>query len=152
MRMLALILVALTAASCSSSANTAKIVQPELELDQVVGPEQLNFPSGPIDLRYDLHIDNRSTEPITLRRVELMTVTGGAYSLIRDFHTFNDTIAPGARGVVTVWAKGYGSGRTSRENEPVTVRAIAHFDSPVGAFRNIFIQRFDQYPGSNGPR
>jgi hypothetical protein len=153
MRNAASLLFALAVVSCSSSSTPkANIIQPEVDLVQVVGPAELNYPNGGADLRFDVEIANRSGEPITLKRVELASMGPGAYTLRRDFKIFNETIAPGRTATVTVWAKALLRGGTISEQEPVRVRGVLHFDSPVGPFHSIVIREFRQYPGANDPR
>ena len=152
MRIAASLLFAIALASCSSSTQKANIIQPEVDLVQVVGPAELNYPNGGADLRFDLEIANRSGEPITLRRVELSTVSGGAYVLRREFRTYNETIAPGRVATVTFWGKALLRGGTIQEQEPVRIRGVLHFDSPAGPFHAMVMRDFRQYPGANDPR
>jgi hypothetical protein len=153
MRNAASLLFAIALVSCSSSSTPkANIIQPEIDLVQVVGPAELNYPNGGADLRFDVEIANRSGEPITLKRVELASMGPGAYTLRRDFKIFNETIAPGRTATVTVWAKALLRGSTISEQEPVRVRGVLHFDSPAGPFHSIVMREFRQYPGANDPR
>jgi hypothetical protein len=140
------VLALVTLAACSSSGNDrANVIQPEIGVEQVVGPAQLNYPTGQIDIEYRFRIANRSSEPITLRRIELRSVSGGgAYQLRPDFYPFNKTIAPNAFEDVTLWAKAYAYGRTLRENEPVSMRGTAFFDSPAGSFHQVFLREIPQ--------
>jgi hypothetical protein len=154
MRYAGFLLFAIALASCSSSSSTPKanIIQPEIDLVQVVGPAELNYPRGGADLRFELEIENRSGEPITLKRVELATIGTGAYSLRRESVIHNETIAPHATGHVTAWAKAQLYGGTVSEQEPVRVRGVLHFESPVGPFHAVVVREFRQYPGANEPR
>jgi hypothetical protein len=152
MRNAALILAALVmAAGCSSSTQNAKIIEPEVELLQIVGPAELNYPTGNVDVQFEFRIFNKSSEPITLKHLDLASVGGGAYSLRRELRPFNVVVGPNEGKAVTVWSKAYLRGRTAVENEPVSIRGIAYFNSPSGPFRKIFHQEFGQYPGANGP-
>lgn len=153
MRSAASLLFAIAIVSCSSSSTPkANIVQPEIDLVQVVGPAELNYPYGGADLRFDVEIANRSGEPITLKRVELSTVSGGAYVLRREFRTYDVTIAPGRATAVTYWGKAQIRGGTIQEQEPVRIRGVLHFESPAGPFHSIVMRDFRQYPGANDPR
>jgi len=132
MRNAAVLLLAFALVSCSSSSTPkANIIQPEVDLQQVIGPAELNYPSGYADLKFEVDIENRSGEPITLRRVELATIGTGAYLLRRDFHVYNETIAPHRTGAITVWAKAQIYGGTTSEQEPVRVRGVLHCESFV---------------------
>jgi hypothetical protein len=144
----ALLAVALFA-SCASSSGKAKphIPLPDVALDQVVGPVQLNYVNGPIEVKYDLAVKNNAAEPITLIRVDVASLNpnGGAYTLRHDFYNFRETIPPKSERVVTFWAKAFSWGRGPREAEPVTVRGVAYFESPSGTLQKIFIQELSQY-------
>jgi hypothetical protein len=150
MRQLALALLGVAAfASCATSKQpAARIPEPGIDLEQVVGPAELGNPYGPIEVKYNLAVQNNAPVPITLIRVDIQTINpaGGAYSLRRDFHNFHQTIPPNSIGVVTFWAKAFGWGRGPRETEPVSVRGIAYFESPSGTSQKVFIRELSQYP------
>lgn len=140
----------LAAACASSKAPNGKPAKPDVAIDvtQIVGPAQLNYPYGPIEVQYEFLIQNPSAQPITLTRIEVatMNMAGGPYTLRRDFYNVNRTIPPNGADTVKLWAKAFGYGRGLRENEPITLRTIAHFQSPSGAFQKILIRELSQYP------
>ena len=143
-------------AACSSSAPgkqgpRAELIAPDLGIRQLVGPAELGFPQGPIEVKYQFIIKNNSGEPLTLRRVQVSTSnpSGGAYSLRPRDYYMNQTIAPNTTGTVDVWARAYGWGRGMRESEPVTLKGVAYFDTPVGYLNKVFVQELGQYPGDN---
>ena len=144
-----LIVTVVTLASCASSnqASKSKIPEPGIGIDQTVGPAQLGYPYGPIEVKYDLGIQNNASETITLIRIDLQTMNsqGGAYSLRRNFYNFKQAIPPNSIGVVSFWAKAFSWGRGLRENEPVSVRGVAYFESPSGTFQKLFIRELSQY-------
>src|SRR5260221_5316925 len=82
---LSLLATLLFAAACSSvsSGPRVKIIEPNIGIRQVVGPAELGYPQGPIEVEYEFEIKNNSAEPLTLRKVHVQTVNpaGGAYSL-----------------------------------------------------------------------
>jgi len=152
MRNAAVLLFAFVFVACSSSSTPkANIIQPEVDLLQVIGPAELNYPRGVADLKFEVEIENRSGEPITLKRVELASIGTGAYLLRRDFHVYNETISPHTTRSVTVWAKAQIYGGTISEQEPVRVRGVLHFESPVGPFHSVVVREFRQYQGANAP-
>ncbi|HKB79992.1 MAG TPA: hypothetical protein VKH35_09775 [Thermoanaerobaculia bacterium] len=143
-----LLLSLLTAAACASSgASKLKIPEPGIGIDQVVGPAELGYPYGPMEVRFNLGIQNNATIPLTLIRVSVSSTdpAGGAYSLRNDFYTFKETIPPHSTRVVTFWAKAFGWGRGMRESEPVTLHGTAYFETPTGAFQKVFIREVSQY-------
>jgi hypothetical protein len=143
----AVIALALLAAACSTGGGqNAKIVPPEIELVELVGPSEFGY-SGRADIQYQMRVGNRSGEPITLRRVEISSVGTGAYVLRRDRFSFNERIEPDGFGTVTFWAKAMTRGTTSgfASTEPVTLRAIVYFETPVGPFQRIIIRELGQF-------
>lgn len=146
---------ALAAVACSTSGpaatkQKATIPQPDFEIRQLVGPAELNYEEGPIEVKYRLEIGDRADVPITLSRLEIVTVNpqGGAYTLDRSHRAyyFKKTINPHEHAAVDFWAKAYGYGRSSRENEPVTVRGTLYFETPNGYYNQVFVQEISQYP------
>ncbi|PYQ52536.1 MAG: hypothetical protein DMF59_04430 [Acidobacteria bacterium] len=146
-----LILSLIVFASCASSKQAGskpKIAQPSVGLQQEVGPAQLGYPYGPIEIKYNFAVQNNAAETITLIRVDIQSINpaGGAYSLRHNFYNFKQEIPANSVGVVTFWARGFGWGRGLRESEPVSVRGVAYFESPSGTFQKVFIQELSQYP------
>jgi hypothetical protein len=141
------------AAACSSFSDGAhaKLIEPNIEVRQLVGPAQLAYPEGPIEVQYQFIVQNNSSEPLTLRRVKLSTSNpmGGAYSIRPRDYSMNQTIAPNTVGTINVWVRAYGWGRGMREAEPVTLKGTAYFDTPVGYLTKFFIKEIGQYPGQN---
>jgi hypothetical protein len=131
----------------------ADIPPPDFEIRQLVGPAELNYEEGPIEVKYRLDIGDRSDVPITLSRLEIVTVNpeGGAYTLVASHRAyyFHKTINAHEHATVDFWAKAYSYGRGSRENEPVTVRGTLYFQTPNGYYDQIFVKEIGQYPGQN---
>jgi hypothetical protein len=145
-------------AACSSSAPStpkqeAKIPAPDFEIRQIVGPPELDYPVGAMEVKFRLDIGDRADIPITLSRVDIVTVNppGGAYTLDphhREYY-FNKKID--AHQVVSIefWAKARGYGQSRRVDEPVTIRGALYFETPSGGYRHVFIKELGQYPGQN---
>ncbi|HVR42799.1 MAG TPA: hypothetical protein VMS56_05075 [Thermoanaerobaculia bacterium] len=92
--------------------------------------------------RIDLLVDvlNRSSEPITLRRLTIQSVTGGAWRFDSSSRALHEVIPPGqlltiGMGVDAV-SDEFGSDPSSR----VSVRGTAVFESDLGPFRRVFIE------------
>lgn len=143
----ALLLLSLTVAACASSSNP-KIPEPGVGIEQVVGPAELNYPYGPIEVKYNLGIQNNAPFPITLTRIDVATTdpAGGSYALRRDFYSFKETIPANSTRVIPFWAKAFAFGRTMRNTEPVTFRAIVYFNTPQGTYQKVFIRELSQFP------
>lgn len=139
-------LLCLTLLGCASG-NKVKILEPELELVQITGPAQAMYPSGAIEVQYGLRITNRSSEPITLQRVQIETVgSGGPYTVRREFYFVTRTFASGELADVSFWvhAEATGTRYSIDAQAPVVVRGIAYFQSPSGARRKIFVKTLGQ--------
>lgn len=150
-RPLLLLLSAALLASCSSSSSPrAEIIRPEIQLQQLTGPQDLGIANTITDFEFAVQVANRSAEPITLKRIQMASVGTGAYTLRREYHNFNETIAPDGFSSVKFFNRAYvyGSSTFSPSNEPVLIRAIAYFDSPVGSFTQIVQQQLMQFPGA----
>jgi len=145
-----LIPVVLLLAACATSDGQKAdgIARPQMDLREVTGPRDTLQPRGPIDIQYEIVVANRAPQAITLRRVELVSVGTGPYLLRPDFYTFNRVIEGNGHAAVTFWAKAY-LNVTSTDlsaSEPVTIRAVATFDSPSGAFQQVLMKNLSQYP------
>ncbi len=148
MKRLALALLFAAAACSTGSGNQkAKLTEPEIDIRQLVGPADMQYPAGRIDIQFELRVSNPSGEPITLRRVEAYSVNGGAYQLRRETYHFDQTIAPGQFATVNFWAHAYAFSSRARQDEPVTFRGVAYFESPVGPLQKVFFKNLSQFPG-----
>ena len=136
---------------CASSKQSSnpKIPDPGIGIEQVVGPADLGYPYGPIEVKYNVAVQNNAAVPITLTRIDLRSDAGasgsGSYTLRRDFYNFHQEIPPNSIGVVTFWAKAYAFGRNMRDTEPVTVRGVAYFSTPTGPTQKVFIRELSQF-------
>lgn len=132
-----------------NAAPAAKNVkQPEILFLQLIGPADQSFPTGAMQVQYGMRIENRWSHPITLRSVQLIsTGTGGPYVLKRDTYFFGRKIAPAESGDFVWWANAMGRGNPFAVDAeaPVSVRAIAYFESDEGTFRKVVWRDFGQY-------
>ena len=145
----ALILLGLFAAACASGGNApkSKITDPDVEIEQEVGPAELNWPYGPIDLKYALQVTNKWDQPITVNRINVSTMNpaGAGYALRRDYYNLQaTTIQPGETRTVEFWAHGFSYGHSARETEPITFRGIVYFTTPAGPSQKVLIRELPQ--------
>ena len=92
------------------AAETIGTVAPGTDLVQLIGPEQLNWEQGQIELKYALRVTNRAAEPITLRQIQIQTVgQDGPYSL-QSSYFFREAIAPGTTRSVDFFVKALSEG------------------------------------------
>jgi opacity protein-like surface antigen len=145
---------ALLAASCAHQKDVG-IIRPEINLVQLQAPVDVGYATGPTQIQFEARIANRSAEPITLKRIEIQSVGGGSYVLRKEFFSYNETIAADHYTSVKFWVHGYGfaTGRDRQpSSEPVNLRSVVYFDSPVGEFHSIVTRYIQQFPGDRGPR
>jgi len=140
---------ALFLAACSSTPQGPKadVAAPEFEIEQTFGPGDVGYPDGPLDVKYELRIHNRSTVPMTLKRLSLRTVNpaGGAYTLTPPLeHTFNVAIPPNGEKTVELWVHARSYGVSMRDREPITLKGVAYFDTPQGYVNQPIIQELQQ--------
>lgn len=147
MKRVILLLTAAAVLACSS-APKLKVLRPEIQFLQLVGPADLNYPSGQIEVQYGVRVANRSSEPITLKQIRMEPVGGGGpYTLRRETYYFNQQVAPDHFSDVTFWARASAEGNANAgdAHAPVTVRAIAVFDTPNGSIREVVMSTLQQY-------
>ena len=146
----AILLLAACSSSTPSNGPKANLPRPEFAIEQMLGPAEAGFPTGPFEVQYRLEIANRADESLTLRRITIITVNpeGGAYSLTspHDYY-FNKPIAPKSTDAIEFWVKAYGYGRSMRDTEPVTIRGVAYFQAASGGYLNqVFVRELRQQP------
>jgi hypothetical protein len=138
---LSLVLVACGTTQSGKSAST------EVQLIQLMGPAELNYPRGVMEVQFGLRITNQSADPIRLRQIQMTPVgLGGAYRLLSQSYHFNEEVAANTSRDVTWWARAVAEGDPNAvdANAPISVRAIAVFDSAQGHFRKVVMETFRQ--------
>ena len=130
---------------CSSSSKPGGMIRPEIEIEQAVGPGDVGYPRGIIEVQFAMKISNRSAQPVTLRRIEIQSVGGGGYTLRHETQVFNKTIEPDHFDTVKFWVRALAKGDTPAANEPVTIRGVAQFDSPAGSMQQFFLKNISQF-------
>ena len=145
------IALALTLAACSSGVD---ILKPEIQMVQIYAPTDIGYARGQNTsmAEYGFQITNRSTEPLTLRRIKIETVGGGGYALRPEDRSYEQRIGAGEVAQATIQARAYfrTTGAGTASNEPVLIRATLYFDSAEGSFRQIVMRNISQF--SQGPR
>ncbi len=146
MKRIASVLALVALAACSSSHGPDTRIRPEIHLEQAVGPADLGYPGGSIQVQYEVQITNHAQEPITLRRIEVRSMGGGAYRLRPEAYPFNEKVTAGNFVAVRFWAHAFQAGAFGRgSTEPVTLRAILYFESPTGSFQEILLKELSQF-------
>jgi hypothetical protein len=132
-------------AACATGAdedpNAPKIT---LHLEQVdTGVNTFTF-SGPVTVQFVLTASNTTSDPVTLTRIEIRTISSGAYSISPITTTLNVQLAPGQtqQSMISVW--GYARGGRLYSEEPVTIRGTGYLTGPKGAFVRLFTEYIAQ--------
>ncbi|HWS71642.1 MAG TPA: hypothetical protein VN605_05985 [Thermoanaerobaculia bacterium] len=147
---LAAAVAALSLTSCASGASdsglgkaTVAITDPEIQITQLsMVPGAARYISGGLPIKYSVKVANHDKQPITLTRLDLVSIGMGAYTLGTTSRPFKMKVAPDGLMAAEFWVPAtiddvtvYGA------NGPVTIRCVAQFDSPVGQFQRIFVQQ-----------
>jgi len=140
--------------ACGTSGNgggkaglKAGAVSTETSLVQLVGPNQLNWDSGTIEMKYALQITNNAPDAITLRQIQIQTVgLEGPYSVPQSSYFFKEPVVAGGTRAVEFFAKAVSGGDRYKVDaeSPVSVRIVAFFEAPQGNFRETFIASLGQ--------
>lgn len=150
-------LLLLTVVSCSSMKSDSglgnakvKLTRPEIALTQLsVVPSAARHVDGGLPIQYRLRVANRAGEPITLKQVTLQTMGSGAYTVDPTSRPFAETIQPDQYTTVEFWVPAQAEDTIMGANGPVTVRAIAQFDSPQGQFTQTVVQQVNGMSGQS---
>jgi len=144
-----LVILPLAAFGCRSSSSTeAHIIEPEIQLTQVQAPPDLRY-GGSISVKFELQVENKSGEPLVLRKLDLRNVGTGAYVFRSRPIFFNARFPANRLSTIEFWADAYSRGGVLGADEPVMVRGIAYFEAPSGQVHKIFTQILPQF-GNNG--
>jgi hypothetical protein len=130
----------LTAACATNSATPGP--EPDINIYQIsrvaVGTEH---DTGPVSAQFAVEVKNKLTEPLSLRRVAVQSIGGGAYTLRPYSQAFNETIAPGETKRVAFWAPAVITMDTmGGANGPVTLRASLDFEAGGKKFQKVEVQ------------
>ena len=131
---------------CASASDAQKALadKVQLQLAQSTTTQNLNYLAGPVNIQYQLGINNTTDQTITLRRLQLRTISPGAYSLRTPTSYITATIPAHQSTAVNLSAWGYTTGSTLRSEEPVSIQGTAYFDTAQGSFVKIFTQLIPQ--------
>ena len=139
------------ATSNNKTAANATSPAPEVQIMQVGGvPPAARHVRGGVSVQYAVEVSNPSSEAITLKRINVQSVSEGAYN-VRHSQPFDKLIPASERHVVEFFAPAYASGNSVvGANGPVTLRVIAEFDGPRGGFQEVVTQVVNTGTGVSG--
>jgi len=131
---------------CRSS-QSVKLLEPEIEIAQITNDSFIMQYRTSVSIEYRLRVHNLSEDEITLKRLDLQTLSGGPYILRNTPEHFKLTVSPGETKTVEFAMWGYSLGGRSASVEPVVLSGTAHFDTPNGPMSTKFIRRIQQPRG-----
>lgn len=128
-------------AACATN-SAAPGPEPDINIYQIsrvaVGTEH---DTGPVSAQFAVEVKNKLAEPLSLRRVAVQSIGGGAYTLRPYSQAFNETIAPGETKRVSFWAPASVNVDTvAGANGPVTLRASLEFEAGGKKFQKVEVQ------------
>lgn len=129
------------ATSNNSTEANATSPAPQVQIMQVGGvPPAARHVRGGVTVQYAVEVSNPSSEAITLKRINVQSVSDGAYN-VRHSQPFDKLVPASERHIVEFFAPAYASGNSVvGANGPVTVRVIAQFEGPRGGFQQVVTQ------------
>lgn len=139
-RITLLLLTVLWLVGCSSRDGVQRI-DPEIRLGQLPGAYFAMSTAGPLAVSYQMSVRNKSSEPISLRRLQIRTVGSAPYVLRNVPVFFKEEILPGKTATVNFTVDAYSQGGIFAADEPILLQCVAHFDSADGSFQKVFTQR-----------
>ncbi len=114
-----------------------------ITMQQLTSSGDMFYFRGPINIQYQLAIENPTNQPLTLKRLELSSLGPGSYSIHTGSTPISRTISPHGTTTLNLSAWGRSTGGYLRSEEPVTLRGVAYFSDPTGhSFVRQFIENF----------
>jgi hypothetical protein len=149
MRTVSMLAVLLLALGCASSGAPSG-PEPDVTLIQLSRvAEGTQYDTGPVSAHYAVEVKNTLTEPLQLRRVTVLSIGGGSYTLPSYSQGFNETIGPGETKSVAFWAPAHVAIPTvAGANGPVTLRGTLEFEAGSRKFQKVVVQNIEPAGGN----
>jgi hypothetical protein len=140
-----LLAVVLFLAGCASSAGDDPSAPGiTMHIEQIDnGVNNFMYP-GRVNIQFVLTATNTTKDPVTLNRVQIQTVSTGAYSIAPYTTNLNLPLAAGQTLQTTLSVWGYARGGRLYSEEPVSLRGTAYLKGPKGAFVKFFTEYIAQ--------
>ncbi len=139
---------------CASAApqnKTASLSEPEIHIHQLSNvSEAARHITGGISVQYRVEITNRANQPITIKRIDLVSLGTGAYTLRPSSNPFDARLNPGDATALELWAPAYIDDPTIvGANGPVSLRITVQYETPAGTSQSIVVQQVHAMPGAD---
>jgi len=117
--------------------------EPEIQISQISSlAEAATHISGSISVHYQVDIANHANVPITIKRIDVISIGEGAYTLRPSSYPFDAALNPGQTTAVQFWAPAVIVDPTIiGANGPVSLRVTTQYDTPSGRAQSIVIQQ-----------
>ncbi len=110
--------------------------------------EITNRANQPITI--NVEITNRANQPITIKRIDLVSLGTGAYTLRPSSNPFDARLNPGDATALELWAPAYIDDPTIvGANGPVSLRITVQYETPAGTSQSIVVQQVHAMPGAD---
>ncbi|MFN2238225.1 MAG: hypothetical protein ABR524_02430 [Thermoanaerobaculia bacterium] len=129
--------------ACATNNSKVNLIAPEFRIMQITNVgEAARHVTGGLSVGFHAEILNRSSETLTLRRIQLESMGEGAYYLPSTTRPFDLPVPPDQVAAVEMWVSAnIQSATILGANGPVTIRAKVEFDSAEGMFQKIYVQQ-----------
>jgi hypothetical protein len=98
--------------------------------------------TGGLSVHYRVDVENRAKTPITIKRIDVVSLGAGAYNLRSTSVPFSEQLNPGESRPVEFWAPASIDDPTILgANGPVTLRLTLYYDTPAGTLQTIVVQQ-----------
>ena len=138
-------------AFCLSSPQqkTAPLTEPEIRVTQLSNlAEAAAHMSGNITVQYRVEVLNRANVPVTVKRIDVITLGEGAYTLRPTSTPFDKSLSPGEDTALEFWAPAIIADPTIvGANGPVSLRVTMQYDTPAGHSQAIVVQQVNALAG-----
>ena len=131
---------------CTSAApqqKTAPLNEPEIHISQISNlAEAAAHVSGNISVQYQVDIANHTKVSMTIKRIDVITLGDGAYTLRPTSTPVDKALRPGESTAVQFWAPAFIADPTIiGANGPVSLRVTTQYETPAGSAQSIVIQQ-----------
>lgn len=144
MRRALLSLLAIAALACASSGpkygnRPTGIERPDVAIGMVTSPFFGSGTTAPVPL--DVEITNRSSVPLTVRRVRVESTGMAEYALYPSERLFKESVPPGQSKIFNINATAYTNVARLTPVEPISLRTTVDFETGEVRFHEIVFQQ-----------
>ena len=149
MRSLFAIALFIGCASAAPQQKSAPLNEPEIHVSQLSNiSDAARHITGGISVQYRVDVANRAKEAITIKRIDIVSLGSGAYTLRPTSNPFDARLNPGEATALQFWAPAVIDDPTIiGANGPVTLRLTVQYDTPAGTTQSIVVQQVHALSG-----